>query len=201
MRQALLANGGVFIKLGQHVSSLLVCVSKFIVPHLYLNFLEVLPVEWRSAMRPLQDQCEATPYEELEHLFEEDLGSHPADLFEWFDQTPIGVASLAQVHLAKYRDNGAKVAVKVQHPHIAEFCEIDMSMVEFSLGASQTYLLALRLHLDQAGSSIGFPSLVLATASLLILTYWTPQSLPGWATRCARIFPCNSLFSIYFNYD
>ncbi|TFK44716.1 ABC1 family-domain-containing protein [Crucibulum laeve] len=115
--RALLANGGVFIKMGQHMASLM-----------------VLPTEWTSTMRPLQDQCEPTPYEDLEALFLSDMGIPLSELFDDFDSNPIGVASLAQVHIGHHRPSGKRVAVKLQHPHLAEFCDIDMEMVEVTLG-------------------------------------------------------------------
>ncbi|KAJ7346651.1 ABC1 family-domain-containing protein [Mycena albidolilacea] len=115
--KALLANGGIFIKLGQHLGSLL-----------------VLPREWTSAMKPLQDKCEPTPYEDVEALFRSDMGVPASDLFDELDPVPIGVASLAQVHVGRDRKTGKRVAVKIQHPHLAEFSEIDMAVVESSLG-------------------------------------------------------------------
>ncbi|KAG6336036.1 hypothetical protein ID866_3052, partial [Astraeus odoratus] len=115
--RALLANGGVFIKLGQHMASLI-----------------VLPKEWRDAMRPLQDKCDPTPYGAIEALFVSDMGKPLDEIFEDFDPIPIGVASLAQVHAGRHRESGKKVAVKIQHPHLAEFCNIDMEMVEVTLG-------------------------------------------------------------------
>ena len=65
-------------------------------------------------MRVLQDQCEATPLEDLEALFVSDMGMGIHDLFDDFDPKPIGVASLAQVHVASHRPSGKKVAVKVR---------------------------------------------------------------------------------------
>ncbi|KAI8975842.1 ABC1-domain-containing protein [Trametes punicea] len=115
--KALLANGGIFIKLGQHMAS-----------------VAVLPREWTSTMRPLQDQCEPTAYEDLEAMFMSDMGMSISDYFEEFDPNPIGVASLAQVHVGRLKNSGERVAVKLQHPHLQEFCEIDMEMVEVSLG-------------------------------------------------------------------
>ncbi len=105
-------------------------------------------------MRPLQDQCEPTPFEDLEKLFITDLGRPISELFDDFNPEPIGVASLAQVHVGRLKESCEEVAVKVrgpyyllslpsdsnlsqrkiQHPHLAEFCDIDMEMVEVSLG-------------------------------------------------------------------
>lgn len=103
-------------------------------------------------MRPLQDQCEPTPFKDLENLFLSDIGVPLSELFSELDSEPIGVASLAQVHRGRLRATGQEVAVKVrfraipwgknahaihlqlQHPHLAEFCDIDMEMVEVSLG-------------------------------------------------------------------
>ncbi|KAI0666582.1 ABC1-domain-containing protein [Trametes maxima] len=115
--KALLANGGIFIKLGQHMAS-----------------VAVLPREWTGAMRPLQDQCEPTAYEDLDKMLVSDLGMSISEYFEDFDPNPIGVASLAQVHVGRLRQTGERVAIKLQHPHLQEFCEIDMEMVEVSLG-------------------------------------------------------------------
>lgn len=77
--------------------------------------LVVLPNEWTSTMRPLQDQCEPTPYEDLETLFLMDMGAPVSELFDDFDPNPIGVASLAQVHIGHHRASGKQVAVKVRH--------------------------------------------------------------------------------------
>ncbi|KAJ7084414.1 ABC1 family-domain-containing protein [Mycena belliarum] len=111
---ALLANGGIFIKLGQHLASLL-----------------VLPREWTSTMSSrLQDKCEPTPYEDVEALFRSDMGAPVSELFDEFDPVPIGVASLAQVHRGRDRKTKKPVAIKIQHPHLAEFCDIDMAVVE-----------------------------------------------------------------------
>ncbi|KAG1828985.1 ABC1 family-domain-containing protein [Suillus variegatus] len=114
---ALLANGGIYIKLGQHIASLI-----------------VLPKEWTSTMAPLQDRCDATPYEGIAALFLSDMGQTIGELFDDFDPIPIGVASLAQVHVGHHKTSGRKVAVKVQHPHLVEFFNIDINMVQSTLG-------------------------------------------------------------------
>ncbi len=122
-------------------------------------------------MRPLQDQCEPTPYEDLEKMFISDIGISISDYFDEFDPIPIGVASLAQVHVGKLKGSGERVAVKLQHPHLEEFCEIDMEMVEVSLGMCLVSLAVASPHICAQGGS--------NTCSL-------SSSSLGWARRCAR---------------
>ncbi|EJU04280.1 ABC1-domain-containing protein [Dacryopinax primogenitus] len=114
--QALKTNGGIYIKMGQHVSS-----------------IRLLPTEWTSTMRPLQDQCPSTPMKQVRALFLEDTGKTLEELFSSFDEEPVGVASLAQVHMAVDRETGRKVAVKIQHPHLEEFAQVDIKTTMFAI--------------------------------------------------------------------
>lgn len=108
--RALERNGGIYIKLGQHITA--------------LTYL--LPREWTDTMIPLQDKCPQLSMEEINSMFLLDLGVSVNDLFSEFNPEPIGVASLAQVHLARLRETGEQVAVKVQHPSLAEFVPLDV---------------------------------------------------------------------------
>lgn len=63
----------------------------------------------------------------------EDLGAPPEDLFATWEDLPLASASIGQVHRATLLD-GRAVAVKVQHPGIAEAMEADMrnaSLMDF----------------------------------------------------------------------
>ncbi|KAJ2077865.1 hypothetical protein H4R24_004861 [Coemansia sp. RSA 988] len=113
MKCALMKNGGVYIKLGQHISAM----------------QYVLPTEWCTTMQVLQDQNTASPIEEVNAVIEADLGETIDQLFSSFDLEPIGVASLAQVHRAVLRDTGEEVAVKVQHPTVRKYSDIDIATV------------------------------------------------------------------------
>ncbi|KAH7108154.1 ABC1-domain-containing protein [Auriculariales sp. MPI-PUGE-AT-0066] len=114
--KAILANGGVYVKLGQHMSSM------------YL-----LPLEWTQPMRILQDRCEPTPFKEVEALVLDETGRSLESWFSYFDPEPIGIASLAQVHRAVLRDTGEEVAVKIQHPSLREFVDVDIKVTSASL--------------------------------------------------------------------
>ena len=105
-------NGSIFIKLGQHLSS--------------MNYL--LPIEWTATFIPLQDRCPISSYESIEQMFIDDTGSSITSLFDEFEKEPIGAASLAQVHRAKLKGTGTNVAVKVQHPALKEWVPLDLAL-------------------------------------------------------------------------
>ena len=106
---ALQKNGGVYIKLGQHASAVM-----------------LLPIEWTETLKPLQDQNTPTPLPELEAMFRQETGMSFGEAFSEIDPKPIGVASLAQVHRAKDKKTGMALAVKMMHPDVERFCEVDM---------------------------------------------------------------------------
>jgi aarF domain-containing kinase len=76
-------------------------------------------------MRPCLDSCEQSTLDGVQRVFYEDTGMRIEDVFSEFNPEPIGVASLAQVHVATHRATGQKVAVKIQHPPLQEFAAIE----------------------------------------------------------------------------
>ncbi|KAL2867874.1 ABC1 kinase family protein [Aspergillus lucknowensis] len=109
-------NGSIFIKLGQHLSS--------------MGYL--LPLEWTTTFIPLQDKCPVSSIESIEEMFVTDTGKRINEVFESFEPTPIGAASLAQVHIGTLKNTGQKVAVKVQHPALAEWAPLDLALTGFT---------------------------------------------------------------------
>lgn len=87
--------GGIYVKLGQHISS--------------LDYL--LPEEYCSAMTVLHDEAMFRSFEEIVAVFHEEFGCHPDELFDSFERRPVAAASLAQVHRAT--KGGKEYAVKV----------------------------------------------------------------------------------------
>ena len=116
-------NGSIFIKLGQHLSS--------------LNYL--LPAEWTTTFIPLQDKCPVSSFESVQAMFVKDTGHSISDLFDEFETLPIGAASLAQVHRAKMKETGQKVAVKVQHPALEEWVPLDLALTRFTFSTLKRF--------------------------------------------------------------
>ena len=58
-------------------------------------------------------------------MIEQDTGKSRELFFSDWDPKPIGIASIAQVHLATDRETGQRVAVKLQHPNLEEWSGIE----------------------------------------------------------------------------
>ncbi|GJZ47287.1 putative ABC1 protein [Tanacetum coccineum] len=108
-------NGGIYIKLGQHIGQL-----EYLVPQEYIKTL-------RESML---NRCPTSSYDQVCQVVKKELGGEPEEIFDEFDPVPIASASLAQVHVARTHE-GQKVAVKVQHMHMTDTAAADYATVEF----------------------------------------------------------------------
>ncbi|GAA4867411.1 ABC1 kinase family protein [Luteimonas vadosa] len=97
------ALGPTFIKLGQALSTR----------------PDMVPGPYLIALERMQDDVDPMPFDDVRATIEDGLGVRLNKLFLAFDETPLGSASLAQVHRATLRD-GREVAVKVQRPDIVD---------------------------------------------------------------------------------
>lgn len=97
-------NGGVYIKVGQHLAQ--------------LDYL--IPEEYTEILSSLFDDTPETDYEDVRQVVCEELGKDPDELFDNFDHSPIASASLAQVHVAYDKQTGRKLAIKIQHRGLRE---------------------------------------------------------------------------------
>lgn len=108
-------NGGCFIKVGQHIAA--------------LDYL--LPEEYVQTMKPLRANAPEMCLSDVYTVLREDLKIEPLEVFSEFDEKPLGVASLAQVHKATLKSSGEVVAVKVQHRYVKKHSFVDIYTMDF----------------------------------------------------------------------
>lgn len=90
---------------------------------------DLLPDRYLQALTSLQDDLPTIPYEEVQEIIENELGTKISKAFETFEVEPLASASIGQVHLAELR-SGKKVAVKVQRPGIRKKFMDDLDTLE-----------------------------------------------------------------------
>ena len=78
-----------------------------------------------SALGALPEGARAVAIKDVRRVIEQDLDARLGELFDDVDEEPFALSSLGQVHRARTRD-GQDVAVKVQHPGVAEAVEADL---------------------------------------------------------------------------
>ncbi len=112
LRRAAEALGPTYIKLGQIISS----------------GEGLFPSELVEEFKKCRDQVPAEPFDVVQLTVEQDLGARLDDVFEFFDETPLAAASIAQVHVARLR-TGEDVVVKVQRPQVATLVRKDLKVM------------------------------------------------------------------------
>ena len=108
-------NGGIYIKLGQHIAML-----DHLIPEVYV----------KTMRNNLLDKCPISSWKSVQNTIREDLGAEWSELFDEFEPLPVASASLAQVHRAKDKLTGDDVAVKVQHEDLRETSLVDLKAIE-----------------------------------------------------------------------
>lgn len=78
---------------------------------------DLLPDAYLKALATLQDDVAPIPYEKIQEIVEEEIGTRISKAFESFEKEPLASASIGQVHKARLR-SGKPVAVKIQRPGI-----------------------------------------------------------------------------------
>ena len=88
------------------------------------QFLSVLAFD-DGPLGALPAGARAVPFGRVKKVLEQDLDERVGKLFDSFEEKPFALASLGQVHRARTLD-GDDVAVKIQHPGVAEAVESDL---------------------------------------------------------------------------
>lgn len=114
LRLACEALGPVFIKFGQMLSTR----------------RDLLPPDLADELALLQDRVPPFPGTQARAQIEASLRQPIETLFDDFDETPLASASVAQVHTARLKQNGADIVLKVIRPDIRQVIEADLQLLE-----------------------------------------------------------------------
>jgi hypothetical protein len=99
-----------------------------------MQLLSMVQLERASGEAPgrslgaLLEVREPLPLSRVRRVIEQDLDARLQDMFSAFEEQPFAISSLGQVHRAQIRD-GERVAVKVQHPDIANQIVSDLRAI------------------------------------------------------------------------
>lgn len=104
--------GPTFIKLGQILATR----------------VDLFPPDWIAQFERLQSHAPQVPFDEILAQLREDLGAEPSTVFRDLQATPLGAASIAQVHEARLQD-GTPVILKVRRPGIRPVVEADLRLL------------------------------------------------------------------------
>jgi len=113
LRLALEECGGIFVKLGQVLSTR----------------SDLLPANTCAELARLQDDVTPDPPEVMRLLLESELGRPVGDVFANFDWAPIAAASIGQAYRAQLL-SGEQVVVKLQRPGIADVIARDIDVLD-----------------------------------------------------------------------
>lgn len=89
---------------------------------------EILPAEYCKELEKLRADVKPMEFSEVKKVIEDEYGTELGEVFESFDSTPLGSASIAQAHFAVLK-NGDKVVVKVQRIGIKDIMARDISLL------------------------------------------------------------------------
>jgi len=104
--------GSAFIKIGQLLSAR----------------PDLIPKTWISELTKLQDDVPQFSFVEVEKIIKKELGDKYLQILE-IDRSPIGSASLAQVHKGTLKNNKT-VVFKVQRPNLKNLFTIDLAIMQ-----------------------------------------------------------------------
>ncbi|SDA51305.1 ABC1 kinase family protein [Methanobrevibacter millerae] len=107
---------------------------------------DLVGVEISEELQKLRDDTPAMDFDEMKKVIESELGSPIDEIYDSFNEMPIGSASIAQVYTAKLKENGKEVAIKVQKPNIEEIIKSDLKLMKFLAVRIDKYLYKTKIY-------------------------------------------------------
>lgn len=125
--------GPTFIKLGQIMSTR----------------VDLIPMEYCKALSKLRSKAIPMPYQEIEEILKQNYDNLD-EIFISIDETPIGSASIAQVHKAILKENRKEVILKIKRPRIEEILESDITLFKKAISTLHLNKLIKVINLNDA---------------------------------------------------
>ncbi|EGR30211.1 hypothetical protein IMG5_137550 [Ichthyophthirius multifiliis] len=123
LRDTFIKNAGLYLKFAQLLSSLDV----------------IVPQEYRNNFETLCHDCPQSSFESVKKTIESQLDKPLHEIFSYFNEKPLKSASIAQVHEAILKENGQKVAVKVQHDWLSQSSKGDIKLVQMYVNIGEKF--------------------------------------------------------------
>jgi ubiquinone biosynthesis protein len=115
--------GATFIKLGQLLS----------------NRPDILPLPLIKEFEKLQNEVPPFPSDQARKIIEKETGRSIDSLFSYFEDKPLGSASIGQVHRARLK-NGQDVVIKVRRPKVKQLVYTDLELLKEIVRITENYL-------------------------------------------------------------
>jgi ubiquinone biosynthesis protein len=129
LRQALEELGPTFVKLGQLLSTR----------------THLLPRPFTLELAHLHDRVPPVPFAEVQAILVAELKQPLTEIFTCIEETPIGSASIAQVHRAILL-SGEKCVIKVQRPGIEKIVRGDLEIMAYLASLLENHVEGWRVH-------------------------------------------------------
>ncbi|WP_017727084.1 ABC1 kinase family protein [Halalkalibacterium ligniniphilum] len=90
---------------------------------------DLIPADIIEELVKLQDRVPPFSFQEVKTIIEQELGLKLDLVFSEFHETPLGAASIGQVHYAVLK-SGEQVAVKIQRPNVEKVIKTDLEILQ-----------------------------------------------------------------------
>lgn len=92
------------------------------------NIGEIFTESDRQQLSEICDHCNPLPFSKIQHILRQEYGDMLNQLFRSIDPTPLGSASISQVHRATLKD-GTEVAIKIKRNDVTRRIKRDVRQI------------------------------------------------------------------------
>lgn len=92
------------------------------------NIGEIFTESDRQQLSEICDHCNPLPFSKIQHILRQEYGDRLNQLFQSIDPTPLGSASISQVHRATLKD-GTEVAIKIKRNDVTRRIKRDVRQI------------------------------------------------------------------------